>query len=225
MRIAPLSIIVAFTASVAQAGTITAYSDFTSFDNATGPLTIEDFGPTYYFPISSGVLDENTTDAGIPAGLIEPGVTFSTQIGSGNFFNIDLGGNYTGGFLDSIANSTVPNQILSIAFETAQSGFGFITNEFMSTFDITINFSSGGSFSNSYTNSSGGFVYYGFTSDLLDISSVVIDGTNGGTFDFSLDDFAFTNAPTAPVPLPAALPLLLVALGGLGFAGRRRKAA
>jgi hypothetical protein len=32
-------------------------------------------------------------------------------------------------------------------------------------------------------------------------------------------------ADVAQVPVPAALPLLLAALGGLGIAGRRRKAA
>jgi hypothetical protein len=42
-------------------------------------------------------------------------------------------------------------------------------------------------------------------------------GTSGNTFRIT--------SSVAPVPLPAALPLLLVALGGLGIAARRRKAA
>lgn len=230
MRTASFLIILALSASVAQAGTITKYSDFKNFDRATGSLTVEDFGPTSHYPITSGVLDRNTTDAGIPAGLIEPGVTFSTQIGRWNFFNIDSGAYYTGGFLDSKANSTVPNQILSVAFDTGRSAFGFVTGTHMSAFDITVDFSDGSSFNSSYAHSSlyadrSKFYYYGFTSNALDISSVTIDGTAGGYFDFSLDDFAFTDQPPAPVPLPAALPMLLVALGGLGFASRRRKAA
>ena len=41
---------------------------------------------------------------------------------------------------------------------------------------------------------------------------------------FILDDLSFTDAPpVAPVPVPAALPLLLSALAGLGFMGWRRR--
>lgn len=46
-------------------------------------------------------------------------------------------------------------------------------------------------------------------------------GTRGG-FSFSLDDIAVNQ--TAPIPLPAGLPLLLAGLGGLVVIRRRRKA-
>ena len=41
-------------------------------------------------------------------------------------------------------------------------------------------------------------------------------------YNAGIGSIEYTLTPTAAVPLPAALPLLLVALGGLGIAGRRR---
>ncbi|MEX0281231.1 MAG: VPLPA-CTERM sorting domain-containing protein [Arenibacterium sp.] len=43
------------------------------------------------------------------------------------------------------------------------------------------------------------------------------------TFRSGRNAFEFANLETAQVPVPAALPLLVGALGGLGFAARRRK--
>jgi hypothetical protein len=58
------------------------------------------------------------------------------------------------------------------------------------------------------------------TTNLLGVSSVTITGLSDG---YWLADNIETSA--SAVPVPASLPLLLVALGGLGVAARRRKTA
>jgi len=47
--------------------------------------------------------------------------------------------------------------------------------------------------------------------------------TDGGTGTIRIDDISVVQ--TAAVPVPAALPMLLLGLGGLGVAARRKKAA
>lgn len=44
-------------------------------------------------------------------------------------------------------------------------------------------------------------------------------------WDVAIDNVVYSATTASPVPLPAALPLFLVALGGLGVASRRRKNA
>lgn len=58
---------------------------------------------------------------------------------------------------------------------------------------------------------------YGFGA-LADISRVFFDDQSSGA------GMAYDNFEFSPVPLPAALPLLIGALGAMGFATRRRKA-
>ena len=59
------------------------------------------------------------------------------------------------------------------------------------------------------------FAFRGFESDSADIASIRF----GGNF------IIFAAPSVAPVPVPAGLPLLLAALGGLGVVARRRKAS
>ncbi|WP_245853316.1 VPLPA-CTERM sorting domain-containing protein [Maliponia aquimaris] len=54
-------------------------------------------------------------------------------------------------------------------------------------------------------------------------SAYLFLGENDGIFSDNSGAYSVTIDYMSPVPLPAALPLLLVALGGLGFAARRRK--
>ena len=207
-------------ACVAHAGTMTEYTDRPTFDLAVGPTTVEDFLPEAHFPIPSGILNDQTNEAGIVPGDIVSGVTFSTPIGSGNFFNIDAGGGFTGGMLDRIGSL----EDLTITFDQPHSAFGFDTNSLMgSEFSWEIHFAGGGSaIGTSAVADSEAMQFYGFQSSETDIVMITIRG-NSPTFAFIIDNFSFDTGVGIPVsePIPTlsniALVLMAIFLLGLGF--------
>ena len=208
-------------ATPAAAGTIT-QSDRASVVAALGGgAVVEDFSSDFHFPISTGVLNAATdlvmaNGAPITPGMILAGVTYSTPVGSGNFFNIDgLSSFYSGGFLDSLNANTV----LTATFDAAQTSFGFDTNKKMGGFfNITINFANGTPYTAKVTvpnsNTLSGF---GFTSSGADIISATLTAAPGSGF--ALD--SFTYGPGVPLPEPGSLALLAGFLGA-GLLVRRK---
>jgi hypothetical protein len=214
-------------AASAEAGPITPYSNRGAFNTAVGANTTDDFGPSFAFPISTGVLNSTTnlvTSSGGPIlpGRVQPGVSYSTPIGTGNFFNIDGGGGFVGGFLDGGIGNFSP---LTVSFASPIAAFGFDTNDLMGqSFDITFNFSAGAPTLQNYAVP--GTSFFGFQSTAADISSVRIVGTGNQSFTFALDNFSVGGSPggTPPpsVPEPASLVLFGTGLVGLVGVARRR---
>ena len=198
-------------ANAASATVITEFTNRTIFDAAVGSTQIEDFTDSAHFPITSGVLNSSTTDAGLNAGDIVDGVTFSTPVGSGLFFNIDSGAGYDGGFLDSLRSSG--DRALTVTFDAPVAAFGFDTNGQMgSAFDVTINFDAGSPFTDTLRLLFTSLRFFGFQSDEADIASVVIQGNNTGTSgaNYALDNFSFGgqgSGPTEELPEPGMLGL------------------
>jgi len=169
------------------------FDDRTAFDAAVGSTTLEDFTNTFHFPISTGILNSATN---LPAinlfpGDIQPGVTYSMPIGTGNFFNIDLGGAFVGGFLDGILAPEF--EPVTITFDNPVAAFGFDTNQLMGlSFDITIQFTSGPDFVGNFpVTQSPSLEFFGFQSEQSDIETVIIQSDGTTAFDFAFDNFAF----------------------------------
>ncbi len=216
----------------ASASAITFYNSRVAFDVAVGPTTTDDFGPSAKFPISTGVLDASTnlaTSNGGPIlpGTVQPGVTYSSPVGTGYFFNIDAGGGFDGGFLDAgLNNQTQP---ITVTFASPISAFGFDTNSVMGRrFQLTINFVSGGPYIDSFAvANTGDLQFFGFAGAASDISSVVVLSDRFSGFDAAFDNFSITPlAPVvdpSPVPEPATMTMLGLGLGGMALRRFRRK--
>ncbi len=172
------------------------FDDRTAFDAAVGSTTLEDFTNTFHFPISTGILNSATNlvvtfGSPILPGDIQPGVTYSMPIGTGQFFNIDAFGGFVGGFLDGIKNPQFDP--VTIAFDNPVAAFGFDMNQLMGgSFDITIQFTSGPDFVGNFpVTQSLSLEFVGFQSEQIDIETVIIQGDGTGGFDYAFDNFAF----------------------------------
>ena len=209
-------------ATLAQAGTITTFSNLGAFNAAVGGgQTVEDFTDTTHIPISTGVLNSatNLPGIGITPGTIQPGVTYSVPVGAGFFFNIDAGGGFPTPFLDTITGAGP----LTVTFDSSTGAFGFLTSVLMgSTLNITINFVTGPSFVSALP--IGGDIstlqFFGFQSSGVDITSALI-GTSGTGITWAVDDFRFSAEPGPAVPEPGTM--VLIGSGLLGLAARRRR--
>lgn len=225
--------LLAASSGVAEAGSITTFTSRAAFDASIGPSTTDTFGDMLAFPISTGVLDANTNltaseGGAILPGRVQPGVTYSTPVGSGNFFNLDANGGFDGAFLDGGLGAMGRNP-LTVSFAGPVLGFGFDTNRLMgTTFQVTIHFQSGSSFTgvNSIPESSS-TVFFGFQSSAADIAAVRIVG-RGGSFDFAVDNFSVAGGAAVPEPSTTcltALALLALAMRGSGPSARRWRSA
>ena len=209
----------------ARAGSITQFTDRPTFDAAVGPTVVEDFTNTSHFPISTGILNSSTNlpSIGITPGVILPGVTYSAPVtGNGIEFNIDAGGGFVGGFLDSLVNRPP----LTATFDSRMSAFGFDTNGLIggTTQSLVINFSSGPSATLALTlPSDDSLHFFGFQSSAQDIVSINLSG-DSPTFGFALDNFTYGNVSATPEP--ATITLLGLSLVGMcGFGWRRQRHA
>jgi len=111
-----------------------------------------------------------------------------------------------------------------VLFAIPQIAFGFDTNSIMGpTFEITINFSGGGSLSKTLNiPNTLAMTGFGFISNTDDITSAVIVKNRHR---LCVDNLTYADIalPTLPVFEPASLAVLTTGLAGFGFAHRRRK--
>ncbi len=225
-RFAGSALLTVLSAAFGQAGTITPYTDRSTFNSAVGPTTTETFGPHDCFPLpgpvsSSSSLSCNSSGGTLAPGTLQAGATYSATLMSSNsnLFNIDGAGGFPTSFLDALGSNS---NSLIVTFAGPVSAVGFDTNTLMgNSFTITFNFVGGGStqlVENISSVLAPNLDFFGFQSSAQDIASISVLGSNGNA---AFDNFSFTATGASGVPEPSEIIPLTAALGMI-YALRRR---
>ena len=146
---------------------------------------------------------------------VSDGVIFGATYQYGTAPN--LGGSISGGVLGTVAATFTPGSIFFTS-AVSEAVFSWRTNPGTTTFEALLNLASVESFTaatNADISAAGKF--YGFGGILFDEIRLTINLADTA---FTLDNLQYN---LTAVPLPAALPLFLSALAGLGLMGWRRR--
>ncbi|QIE55717.1 hypothetical protein G5B40_09815 [Pikeienuella piscinae] len=218
LRPATLGLLAAVTAHPASAAIVT-FTDRAIFEaNVSGPLTTETFNDftndtSFLSPLDIGDFTISTESDVVSAGG-EP----TNQLDASPF-----------SFGSSIIDGTTfgqailqDDEALTFTFDAPIFAFGIDTRNLGNSGLLTSILVAGESFTPLQDGTS--LLFSGVISDTAFSSvSFVFDALGGPSADgFAFDNVAYSGATV--VPLPASLPLLVGALGVIGFLGRRRSA-
>lgn len=144
---------------------------------------------------------------------------FNFYPGNGNYLDLDGSNNNAGRIETKLPLAFTIGQTYTLSFNYGRNGGSF---ESM-TFGVT-----GGNLSELFTLPQGGTVpFSSFSIDFVATSAsgnLFFDHAGGDQQGIVLDNVLLTSVDTAVVPVPAALPLMLTGLIGLGAIARRRRA-
>ena len=144
---------------------------------------------------------------------------FNFYPGNGNYLDLDGSTNNAGRIETKLPLALTIGQTYTLSFSYGRNGGSF---ESM-TYGVT-----GGNLSELFTLQQGGTVpFSSFSIDFVATSgsgNIFFDHAGGDQQGIVLDNVLLASVDTAVVPVPAALPLMLTGLIGLGAIARRRRA-
>lgn len=181
------------------------------------------------FAANTGTATETVVSAGpnVDGPVFNYGDLTFTATGSGNSVSVrDYAPTYFSGraVAFSFENFTISlaNPVFGFGFDVVEPTTGCgVPTCLQSTFSIDVLNAGALLDSFSFSPSDDQLAFFGVAGDMA-FDTLVITETTGSYDDEYFGNFIATEA-TAPVPLPAALPLLLAGIGGLGLMVRRRK--
>lgn len=220
-----VSALVILAASSVSAATINTFTDRASFNGATGVVQIEDFNS---LDIDGAVDTDNSFNG---QDLVVGDLTIRNDSNNPGRGLIDIPPHIFGIFsVDGTANANfVVNKDFNtvvLTFANAVTAFGADFAALNNADELSVEFEVNGERISPPIQGETNVQFFGFTSDTSFTSVSLVGASDTSPFDgFAGDNITFGAAVEATVvPLPAPAALLIAAMSGLFFVGRRRKA-